>query len=248
MIRLVQRDQKSAWQTVAWLAACIVMAAPATHGAANPLQLTVSKIEIAPVKMLESGPRPADTPPYDKNQFCRITAVFMLSSPAAPAAPGADVPDVWLDRCVFAWNVIFVRSDKKGVAPNRDSSVMMRKEIAYGDILVSGKGRSKNHRATVYIDPRAYGRYSENLAKDGIIVDLTITTKEGELARAWGSGNSVSTDIKSRPRFFAAFGAEDDWFLSKKIRLVENGLLHQRQSPWAWSNYEFYESVITTDK
>lgn len=239
---MVRTSGKFVIAVIALVAVQLSVLAPATLAAAVPFVVDVTALDVTKVKVARA-PTVGGVPPDSRSQFLRITADYTVSptEPASNKAGGyAKQPSQWLDECAFSWRVLFVRASDKGQKPTSEGAVLFEKEVLYQDIKVSQKPGARAKRAVIYVEPQVLERYGSDLIKDGVVVDLKISSSGAELAHVWATEKRIAAAAKTPQGFFPG---SKDWFSSKKIKRLPYGLLDRSETPWEWSSYRSYEAI-----
>ncbi len=204
------------------------------------LGINTQKVKIRPTDNRVSG-LPLDS----KSQYLRITVeYYATSSPKSNNA--ANVKFAWIDKLIFSWSVIMAGNEtgKSNNPPLIQHSVLMRKDITYGNVKASITNSPVKHYAVLYIESNAYERYGSKLIRDGIFVKLRVYDDKRLVANTWWSGNDLSTS-PSIPANFFRFGSDQNWFESKLIKTDNSGLRGRHETPWEWASYNSYETIIS---
>ena len=209
----------------------------------DDIKVDVINISIRKVKQRESGIRVDKLSPDNQSTWGRITCEYLVSKSGTRKAGVYSKEEVsWLDECTFSWRIMLLRSNTKGGPASKSRSVLLQRDITYGNIIAHTK---RKHYAVVYIEPSILVRYGNSLVKGGIIVHLQITQGDSVIASSWATGKHTVSG-KDIPLGFLPSGSQSSWFDSEDVQALKFGLVSRLETPWAWSSYGSYEFILDT--
>jgi hypothetical protein len=209
----------------------------------SSIAVKILSIKIKKVKVRDRGIRAEGMSLDNKSTFLRITAEYYLSFDGKGSGYGAEKYQ-WVDRLNFSWAVVLAGNETgKGLTPAPRHSLVMKKNITYGNVRASSAKNLEKHYAVVYVEPKVLERMNPKMLKKGAFVSLKIYLGNTLAASDWARGSSFTANANSLPTFFPPSG-KGGWFGAKNIKMDNDSLRSRHQTPWTWSSYGTYEAII----
>ena len=211
----------------------------------DDIKIDIINITIRKVKQRENVIRVSELPADNRSVWGRITCEYLAKKDNMGRKGRYSRGEAfWIDECVFSWRILLLRKDNEGDLPTEPQSVLLKREITYGNIMVNNK---QKHYAVIYIEPSILEHYGKLLVKDGILVNLQIKRNDNLIATSWANPKNTISDTKM-PTGLMPSGGQLKWFDSTTVIQQEYGLLNRLETPWAWSNYNSYEFILNKVK